>query len=197
MIISWDNVDSHKMPFRLIKNVFEPSDFPLEKFTNLPNWEFRTITVCGKERVQNRQTAFFSSKPGINYRYSNNDNESVEWSPEIKIIRDRVSEITRVDFNFCLANRYEDGNSRIGWHSDDVRGLDSTTIASVSFGAERFFDLRNKTDSKDSHRFVLSPGSLMIMEGDCQEKYKHQVPMQKKVKGVRINLTFRKVKKNY
>jgi alkylated DNA repair dioxygenase AlkB len=44
-----------------------------------------------------------------------------------------------------LANQYRDGRDSMGWHADDGPELSpDPVIASLSLGAERRFDLRNK-----------------------------------------------------
>ena len=63
-------------------------------------------------------------------------------------------------------------------------------IASVNFGAERTFQLRHK-ETKERIDIVLKHGSLLIMLGELQHFWQHQVPKTKKVKTERINLTYR------
>ena len=47
-----------------------------------------------------------------------------------------------LSFNVCLGNYYEDGQHRIGWHTDREEIGRTTPIASVSLGAERRFLVR-------------------------------------------------------
>ena len=96
-------------------------------------------------------------------------------------------------FNYCLLNNYPDGASNIGMHADDERDLNGP-IASVSIGAERFFDFASQNDPSDKLRLTLQHGSLVVMGGDTQKNYKHGIPVQKRIKDRRINLTFRVVK---
>jgi alkylated DNA repair dioxygenase AlkB len=50
-----------------------------------------------------------------------------------------------VSFNSCLLNLYHNGEEGMAWHSDDERSLGkNTTIASLSFGAERKFCFKHK-----------------------------------------------------
>jgi alkylated DNA repair dioxygenase AlkB len=95
-------------------------------------------------------------------------------------------------FNYILGNRYVDGSHNIGMHSDDERDLNGP-IVSISLGASRFFDIKSKL-TKMKQRINLKNGSMLIMAGDTQKNYKHGVPIQKKIKSKRINLTFRVVK---
>lgn len=89
----------------------------------------------------------------------------------------------REAFNSVLVNRYADGKATIKWHADDDRwychGADivkqersDIVIASVSFGAERWFDFRRKPHANPAERrrfrIQLRSGSLLIMAGATQ-----------------------------
>jgi alkylated DNA repair dioxygenase AlkB len=80
----------------------------------------------------------------------------------------------------------------MGWHVDDERDLISNVaIASVSFGATCRFDLRHRNG--ETHSINLEDGSVLLISGELQEYWKHRIPVQKKIKEGRINLTFRVV----
>jgi alkylated DNA repair dioxygenase AlkB len=99
---------------------------------------------------------------------------------------------SKVEFNVCLLNYYQDGTQRIGWHSDREELGRSTPIASISLGASRQFLIRSKTDGmRDRASITMSHGSLVIMENICQLQYLHSVPKEMEVLDGRINLTFR------
>ena len=52
---------------------------------------------------------------------------------------------TGLTFNSMLANLYRDGHDSLAWHSDDETSLGpEPTIASISFGDMRTFQLRKK-----------------------------------------------------
>jgi tRNA G10 N-methylase Trm11/alkylated DNA repair dioxygenase AlkB len=94
--------------------------------------------------------------------------------------------------NVCLLNFYEDGQQRIGWHSDREEIGRTTPIVSVSLGASRQFLLRSQTDGRnDRCSITLTSGSVTVMEPICQIKYLHSVPKESNVLEGRINLTFR------
>ena len=79
----------------------------------------------------------------------------------------------------------------MSWHSDDEESLGhNPSIASVSFGAVRSFQLRHRQDKRLRHTMALAPGSLLLMQGPTQHYWHHQVPKTSKA-GTRINLTFR------
>jgi alkylated DNA repair dioxygenase AlkB/23S rRNA G2445 N2-methylase RlmL len=95
-------------------------------------------------------------------------------------------------FNVCLLNFYEDGQQRIGWHSDREEIGRTTPIASVSLGAPRKFLVRSQNDGRrDRSSLQLQSGSLVVMEATCQTNYLHSVPKESDITNGRINLTFR------
>ena len=65
------------------------------------------------------------------------------------------------------------------------------TIASVSLGAERDFDLRLGNAGGRCARTRLAHGSLLLMGGATQRHYQHPVPKRARCVEARINLTFR------
>ena len=161
----------------------------------LSDWEQRQILVCGRPCMQNRKTCYFARDPGLNYRYSGiNNGQSKPYPPVVERICKRVSERLGMGFNYCLLNLYSDGSEKIGWHADDERDLvPGTSIASCSFGAERFFDFRRRDNHDDKLRTNLESGSMIVMGRGTQSNYHHQVPAQLKITKPRYNLTFRVV----
>jgi alkylated DNA repair dioxygenase AlkB len=102
-----------------------------------------------------------------------------------------VSECCQYEYNSVLLNLYHDGSEGMGWHSDDEKELgQSPTIASLSFGAIRRCEVRHKRSGKTITQ-SLEPGGLIVMSGQSQACWRHQVPKQLRVKEPRINLTFR------
>ena len=94
-------------------------------------------------------------------------------------------------------NYYRDGRDSVAWHSDDERELGRRpVIASLSLGATRVFQMKH-VERRDLKRVDISlkTGSLLVMAGDCQACWRHQIPKRRpydKIAG-RINLTFRRV----
>ena len=125
------------------------------------------------------------------YHYSGTENAGNKWSEELLFLKSRVEEIldNKYKFNFALLNYYKDGSENIGMHSDDVRDLDGP-IASVSLGAERFFDIVDKTTNEKT-RTNLANGSMILMNLESQRTHTHGVPKQMRIKKARINITFR------
>lgn len=115
-----------------------------------------------------------------------------EWSVSKHIlpIKDLVENIVETMFDYCLVHIYRDGKDGIGWHNDS-EAL-TTAVASVSLGATRKFRFREINQKKGwNNEFTLKSGDLIYMKPGCQQRYKHTVPVEKRVTQPRINLTFR------
>ena len=159
------------------------------------NWKQEEITFYGKTYPVPRKTAWYGYE-GFNYTYSGISCNPDPWTKELlEIKKDIESFMPEEDFNSVLLNLYRDGNDKVSWHADDEKGLgNNPTIASLSLGATRFFDLKHKDNPELKMRIDLTPGSLVIMTGELQHHWLHQIPVQKTIKEARINLTFRTIK---
>ena len=116
-----------------------------------------------------------------------------EWNETLSEIKKKVEKISESSFNACLANLYRDGKDSNGWHADNEKELGKNPIiASLSFGATRTFKLKH-LQTNEKIDIELTTGSLLIMGGEMQHYWKHQIPKTKKFKAPRINLTFRKL----
>lgn len=149
-----------------------------------------SVEVWGKVYPERRLSSFHS-KNGVGYKYSRSKREVNPFTLTLEKIRKDVSKFLGVEFDAVLCNFYRDGNDCIGWHSDSEKELQIDHIASLSFGATRKFRLKSNASLEE---FQLESGSLIYMHHNCQTKYKHCVPVEKKVKDARINLTFRIMK---
>lgn len=159
------------------------------------NWKQEEIKMYGKVYPVPRQTAWYGYE-GLNYKYSGIMCNPEPWTKELLEIK-RVIEhfLPGEDFNSVLLNLYRNGNDKVSWHSDDEKELGiNPTIASVSLGAVRRFDLKHKTHPDQKLQIELSSGSLVVMSGALQHNWLHQIPVQKKIQEPRINLTFRTIK---
>lgn len=156
-------------------------------------WQQDAITIFGKTLPQPRLTALFGNE-GKPYGYSGIIMQPHAWSPLMMFIKEEVEKICQENFTTVLLNNYRDGKDSNGWHADNEKELGrNPIIASVSFGAERTFQLKHNTlDAKQT--IVLQHGSLLIMKGTTQHFWKHQIPKTTKQVGARINLTFRIIK---
>jgi len=141
-----------------------------------------------------RETAWYGNS-GARYFYSGKSYNPEQWTKELMNLKMEIeSFLPEQDFNSVLLNLYRNGNDKVSWHADDEKELGvNATIASLSLGAARRFDLKHKQIPGLQRKFELTSGSLLIMRGELQHHWLHQVPAQKKVLQPRINLTFRKI----
>jgi alkylated DNA repair dioxygenase AlkB len=110
-------------------------------------------------------------------------------------IKNEIEEICQENFTTVLLNLYRDGKDSNGWHADNEKELGrNPIIASLSFGAERSFHLKHNSISDAKLKITLENGSLLLMKGETQHFWKHQIPKTAKPIGSRINLTFRILK---
>jgi alkylated DNA repair dioxygenase AlkB len=166
-------------------------------FTQLANeipWQQDDIQVFGKIYPQPRLTALFGND-GKPYSYSNIKMQPHPWNLLLQKIKLPIETITGTNFTTVLLNYYRDGKDSNGWHADNEKELGTNpVIASVSFGAERVFQLKHNSIKDQKKSIVLEHGSLLIMKGTTQHFWKHQIPKTSKPIGPRINLTFRIIK---
>ena len=154
-------------------------------------WQQDTITVFGKTYLQPRLTALFANNKNP-YSYSNITMYPKAFTKELTDIKKAIENEVKVNFTSCLANLYRNGQDSNGWHADDEKELGKhPIIASVTFGAERVFHFKHKQDANQKTKLILKHGSLLLMKGDTQKHWLHQLPKTKKDIGERINLTFR------
>jgi len=157
-------------------------------------WKQETLIIFGKSVKTPRLTAWYGDT-GVAYKYSGKQFFALPWIDELAEIKEKTEHFADVKFNSVLLNYYRDGNDSMGWHSDDEPELGlNPIIASVNFGQERRFDFRNKNDHAKKHHIFLGNGSLLIMKGDLQHHWQHQIAKSKQPKAGRINLTFRLIK---
>lgn len=161
--------------------------------TEVP-WQQDNITVYGKIHLQPRLTALYGHE-GKPYGYSNIIMQPHAWSTLILNIKNEVEKYCDANFTTVLLNNYRYGKDSNGWHADNEKELgQNPIIASVSFGAERVFQLKHNTIASIRQNIILQHGSLLLMKGTTQHYWKHQIPKTAKEIGPRINLTFRILK---
>ena len=158
---------------------------------NIP-WKNDEAVVFGKHIVTKRKTAWYGDSNYL-YIYSNSAKQALPWTRELMNIRQIIENISNTKFNSCLLNLYHNGNEGLGWHSDDEKSIqENSTIASVSFGAERRFSFKHKQSQK-TISLLLEHGSLLLMKEGTQKNWLHSLPKSKKIIQPRINLTFRRM----
>lgn len=157
-------------------------------------WKQDNITVFGKSYPQPRLTALFgdNNKP---YSYSNINMNPHMFSPELLALRNKLQLENGIHFTSCLLNLYRDGKDSNGWHADDEKALgENPVIASITLGQERYFHLKHKSAKELKHKLLLEHGSMLLMKGETQHCWYHQIPKTTKVINERINITFRIIK---
>ena len=180
-----------------MRNFFTPTEAKnyFELLQNNINWKQEEVKFYGKTFPVPRKTAWYGYE-GFNYSYSGITCFPEIWTNELLEIKNEIEKfIPDEDFTSVLLNLYNNGNDKMGWHADDEKELGiNPTIASVSLGETRRFDIKHKQNPELHYKFELTSGSLLIMRGALQHHWVHQIPAQKKVKEPRINLTFRTIK---
>ena len=160
-------------------------------------WTRHRLRIFGRE-VDAPRLSCWIGDPGAMYRYSGTGFAPEPWPAALVPVRDAVSEAAGVAFNSVLANLYRNGQDAMGWHSDDERELGrEPVIASLSLGATRRFVLKARAADADGrfarHVLELPHGSLLVMRGDTQTRFRHALPRTARPVGPRINLTFRQI----
>jgi alkylated DNA repair dioxygenase AlkB len=153
-------------------------------------WEHDETVIFGKRIVTKRKVAWFA-EGGQPYAYSGTLKRAHAWTEHLLFLKATVEKHAEATCNSCLLNLYHDGSEGMGWHSDDERSLSQgASILSLSFGAARKFSFRHKT-TKENVSLFLENGSLLVMGGETQRHWHHQLPKSTKVASPRVNLTFR------
>ncbi len=159
------------------------------------SWQQDDIKIFGKTYKQPRLTALFANNKEP-YSYSNITMYPDPFTKELLAIKSKVESVISANLTTCLLNLYRNGQDSNGWHADNEKELGrNPIIASVSFGAERLFKLKHRQDSGLKKDLILQNGSLLIMKGETQHRWLHQIPKTKKEVAKRINLTFRIITK--
>jgi alkylated DNA repair dioxygenase AlkB len=163
------------------------------------NWTQEKIRMFGEYINIPRLTAWHgdNDKP---YTYSGIQMLPQPWSDQLTSIKNRIESAAETTFNSVLLNHYRSGNDSVSWHADDEPELGlSPVIGSVSFGTTRKFAFRPKGETKTALSIDLNHGDVLIMKGQTQQHWEHQVPKSKAQAsfGSRINLTFRAISDSY
>lgn len=166
-----------------IENFIQSPDTLFQYLNNIANWDLS---------MKSRKTASF----GVAYNYS-----QIKYPP--KAIPNRIEEIClsideSLNFtpNNCLINLYENGKSKMGYHSDQIDILaNNTGVVIISLGEERILRFRQIGNNDNKYDYHLRNGSLLYMNQKIQEEYQHSIPKDETI-NPRMSLTFRKIKIN-
>jgi alkylated DNA repair dioxygenase AlkB len=158
-------------------------------FDTIP-WKQDEVVMFGKKIITKRKVAWFADA-GITYTYAGIKKSGLQWAEALLVIKQKVEALTGAKYNACLLNLYHEGEEGMGWHQDNEKEMVAgSSIASLSFGAVRKFAFKHAI-SNERLDIELANGSLLDMKGPIQKYWYHSLPKTKKVKQMRINLTFR------
>jgi alkylated DNA repair dioxygenase AlkB len=141
------------------------------------------------ERISARKTACY----GLAYNYSGLVYEDQPMHELLVPICEQLQTTLGFKPNSCLINFYEDGRSKMGFHSDEIDNLEAETeIIIISLGVERKLSFRSKTDYEERRYYLLPHGSMLHMSQHTQEHWSHAIKRATVPSG-RISLTLRRI----
>lgn len=168
----------------------ETADRALSELLASTEWSQPTVIMFGKRSPLPRLVAWVADQ-GVMYSYTGLSTAPQPWTPLLEQLRYVAERHAAVRFNTVLLNAYLDGSHKVSWHSDNEPLFGPRpTIASLSLGAERRFKMRSRLTGEVVEQ-RLGHGSLLVMSGDCQRDWEHEVPREARVTLPRVNLTFR------
>ncbi|CAL4059704.1 unnamed protein product, partial [Meganyctiphanes norvegica] len=200
--ISSENLDldyTILFPRHIADTLLKIFEDELQYFTG----DLAKVKVFGKWHDLPRKQVTYGD-PGLTYKYSGIVTPALPWPQPMDAVRNLISRVTGHHYNFVLVNRYGNGQNKMGEHKDDERELDpNTPIASVSLGQPRSFYFKHQDTRKPGPNkrniskveMTLEHGSLLLMNAPTNNYWYHALPPRKAANNVRINLTFRKIKK--
>jgi alkylated DNA repair dioxygenase AlkB len=186
-------IDTGDSKFWVIKNYTK--DY-YEELAQLQLVEEPPINIMGKQCHQRRNIGFFSDT-SIGYEYSRQTmySKPLSMAPVLQHLIPAINTSLSTNFNGVLVNRYINGEKYIGAHSDDEKALDKNgrnMVVGLAYGpGVRTFRIRDKETKKIVLDYLHEPCTLIVMEGNFQKCFTHEIPMQKRVQGDRISITFR------
>ena len=142
-----------------------------------------------------RGQASFTLSPDIHYDYkvSGGSPPNNVMCERLKEVAAQVNAALRTNFNTILMNKYKDGDDCIGFHRDRETGwAEGTGFATLSFGAERDFQVRHEATG-ETRSILHRDGHALYLPAPMNQECLHGVPKRKRVKDCRISLTFREI----
>ena len=202
--ISVNNADMNAIPNRLPADgqlldhglawSADDADALLRELLTAIPWQPDQIVMGGKP-IQTERLVCWMGDKAFSYRYSGDQKTAKPWPDAELPVKAHIEAVTGQVFNSCLANLYPTGQQGVSWHSDAEPELGPTpTIASVSLGAPRRFVMRHRAGAHADVEVLLRHGSLIVMAGQSQTHWKHQLPKMARVHSPRVNLTFRQIR---
>ncbi|NLD75847.1 MAG: DNA repair protein [Acidimicrobiales bacterium] len=174
--------------------------------------------VAGAEEVGEHLLKEVAWRTSSVYRYDHRVEQrrlAAGWSRGTPLPHPVLAEATRVlqhrygvTFDGFTMMQYRDGSDGQGFHRDtDMRWLDDTLIAVLSFGAQRPWLLKpvgsprfdDGFDGRPPARVIdiaPGPGDLLVLGGRCQADWMHSVAYQSgRPLAPRVSIQWRHVKK--
>lgn len=160
--------------------------------------------IFNKDVYQRRDIAFLSDE-SEGYKYSGTIAKAtpLHVHPIIHDLMKRVNKYLQTNFNGILINYYVDGTKYISAHSDTETDLAESesneiicypggVVAALAFGkGERMFKIRDISTKKEVTRHTHRSCELLVMDGNFQKDFTHEIPKQLRIKDSRYSLTFR------
>ncbi len=147
------------------------------------------LSVIWDERMGSRKTASY----GKAYNYSQINYPFQPFLPVLEQLVERLIPAIGFEPNNCLINFYADGNSKMGYHSDQTDILVANTgVAIVSLGETRTLKFRNILDQQEKVNYELNAGSLIYMTQEIQQLWQHSIPRSDTTNS-RMSITFRQM----
>lgn len=165
----------------------------LHSLTDGLPWQQPRLRLYGREHAIPRLQCWMGDAYA-EYRYSGMLLKPVPWHEEVLALRDDIARLCGCSFNAVLINLYRNGDDRMGWHSDDEPELGAQPwIASYNLGATRAFTFRRRGETRIAQTLALAHDELLLMSPEVQHGWQHALPVRKRVRDPRINLTFRRI----
>lgn len=189
----WHTLDIADADIRWCSDMFTPAhaDALFTRLRQQTVWTQQTVIARGKPVHLPRLSAWHGH---ADYHFigANTTMTANPWTPDLRLIKNTIEHATGARFNGVLLTLYRDGHDGVTWHSDDEPALGPMpTIASVSLGATRTFELRRKASQTIEYAVSLTHGSCLVMAGGTQQQWHHRIPPDPATTEPRINLTFR------
>lgn len=163
----------------------------IKNFLSTPEKVFQYLNkeINWDQRMRSRKTASF----GVAYNYSQIEYPKLPIPKIIEDINVSIDGLLNFKPNNCLINFYENGTSKMGFHSDQIDILAKNTgVVIISLGAERVLRFRNIENKENVIDYSLANGSLIYMDQLTQKEWQHSIPKDD-TKDSRMSLTFRNI----
>ncbi len=155
-------------------------------------WQQEQLFIYGRWINVPRLMAWYGDSEA-QYRYSGVDHHPLPWTTDLLALSTDLEAICGQTFNSVLANLYRDGRDSMGCHADNEKELgQNPMIASLSFGDTRLLRFRHQASGRKID-VELANGDLLVMAGELQHHWRHELPKTRRPKQPRINLTFRRI----